>query len=202
MSNALAVPSARESLARVVSDVFSPPALAIPALILGVWVSQGSGNFKFAVLYFLVAVVVPVLYVVWALRTGRISDFHMSLRSERVGTFIVSIASALVAMGLLVYLNAPNEIIAPIMALVVQTVLLFLISLTWQVSVHTATAASLVTFGCLALGPVAATFAWLVPLVAWARVHLGRHTVAQTLAGAGLGVSCFAVLFALRGIAW
>jgi hypothetical protein len=41
-----------------------------------------------------------------------------------------------------------------------------------------------------------------VPLVMWARLYLGRHTLAQTIAGACLGCASFATLFALRGIAW
>jgi membrane-associated phospholipid phosphatase len=202
MSTALALCPIRSSVARVVSDVFSPPVLAIPALVVGVLASDVSGTYRFAVIYFLIAVVAPVLYVVWLLKSGRISDFHLPNRRERRGPFVASLACGMVGVCLLAYLGAPRTFLAPVLALLTQTLLLFLITLSWKVSVHTATTASLITFACLALGPAAAFFAWLVPLVAWARIYLRRHTVAQTLVGACVGTSCFLVLFALHGIIW
>ena len=96
----------------------------------------------------------------------------------------------------------PAAFMAPLFALLAEIFLLFAITLVWQVSVHTATTAGLVTFACLAFGPIAACWTLLIPLVAWARIYLRRHTLAQTLAGAFLGSSCFLALFALRGIVW
>ena len=89
-----------------------------------------------------------------------------------------------------------------IVAAFVQTLLLFAITLVWQISIHTATTAGLVTFAILALGGGASILTLLVPIVAWARLHLRRHTLAQTVAGGVLGTAAFATLFALRGIAW
>jgi membrane-associated phospholipid phosphatase len=60
----------------------------------------------------------------------------------------------------------------------------------------------LVTFAALAFGGPALLLLLLVPLVMWARLYLGRHTVAQTLAGAALGSVIFTTMFALRGIIW
>ena len=77
-----------------------------------------------------------------------------------------------------------------------------MITLFWQVSVHTAVTASLVTYTCLVVGPEVMPIIGLIPLVAWARLYLDRHTVAQTVVGACVGASCFAVFFALHGIAW
>jgi hypothetical protein len=202
MDNALALCPVRASLARVVSDIFSPPVLAVPALLMGVLASDVSGTYRFAVLYLLVGVLLPVLYVVWLLKSGRITDFHLSDRRQRRGPFIASLGCGFAAFGLLIYLGAPSAFLAPLLALLAQIFLLFVITLAWQVSVHTATTAGLVTFACLAFGPAAACWALLVPLVAWARIYLRRHTLAQTLAGAFLGSACFLALFAVRGLIW
>ncbi len=202
MDNALALCPVRASLARVVSDIFSPPVLAVPGLLMGVSASDVSGTYRFALLYLLIGVVLPVLYVVWLLKSGRISDFHLSDRRQRRGPFVVSLGCGLLAFGLLIYLGAPAAFLAPLLALLAEIFLLLVITLVWQVSVHTATTTGLVTFACLAFGPAAACWALVVPLVAWARIYLRRHTLAQTLAGAFLGSSCFLTLFALRGIVW
>jgi membrane-associated phospholipid phosphatase len=202
MSDVLTLSPVRANFARAISDVFSPPVMAVPALAVGAWASQTRGTYWYALFYFCLAVLVPVLYVIWAIRTGRIADFHMSNRRERVAPFVVSLICGLGAWLLLVAMGAPRDFVAPVLALLLQTFLLFLITLVWQVSVHTAVTASLVTFTCLAVGPAAMLLIGLIPLVAWARLYLGRHTVAQTVVGACVGSSCFAILFALRGIAW
>jgi membrane-associated phospholipid phosphatase len=103
---------------------------------------------------------------------------------------------------LLVVLGAPATFLAPVGTALVQTLVLFAITLVWQISIHTSVTAGLVTFAILALGGGGLILAPLVPLVAWARLHLGRHTVSQTVAGALLGVATFATLFALRGLVW
>ncbi len=202
MSNVLTLSPVRANFARAVSDVFSPPVMAVPALAVGAWASHSQGTYWYALLYFSIAVVLPVFYVAWAIHSGRIADFHMSNRHERVAPFVVSLICGLSAWILLVALGAPRDFVAPVLALLLQTLLLFLITLVWQVSVHTAVTASLVTYTCLVVGPPAMLLIGLIPLVAWARLYLGRHTMAQTVVGACVGSSCFAILFALHGIAW
>ncbi len=202
MEDALAVRPTLATFARVVSDLFSPPALAVPGLLLAVAASDESGTYRFAIVYLLMAVVLPVLYVVWLLKSGRISDFHLSDRRQRRGPFVASLICGIAGFALVAYMGAPSSLLGPVAGLLAEILLLFVISLAWQVSVHTATTAGLVTYACLAFGPVAACWALLVPVVAWARIYLRRHTLAQTLAGAWLGVACFVTLYALRGIAW
>src|SRR5438105_340032 len=103
MSNAYSVSIERSgaAVARMISDVLSPPVLAVPALVIGVWASE-AGTYRFAVLYFLLAVLVPLLYVVWLLKSGRVADFHLPDRRDRLGPFVVFILCGLVALGLLI----------------------------------------------------------------------------------------------------
>jgi membrane-associated phospholipid phosphatase len=206
MADALAlsrpISSHLTAIARTVSDILSPAVMAIPCMLLAVLASDVAGTYRFALLYFLVAVPVPVVYVLWLLKTGRVTDFHLPNRRDRVGPFAISIASGLCAVGLLVYFEAPLVFLAPVLTALVQTLILFLITLAWQISIHTAATAGLVTFAVLAIGSSAAVLGFLVPLVMWARVYLGRHTLVQTVAGALLGCLTFTTLFALRGVVW
>lgn len=189
-------------IARAVSDILSPAVLSIPCLLLGILASDVPGTYRYALLYFLVAIPLPVLYVLWLLKSGRVTDFHLPDRRDRTGPFLISIAGAMGAALLLYYFGAPAVFLAPVLAALLQTLVLFLITLAWQISIHTATTTALVTFAVLALGSGASVLAFLVPLVMWARIYLGRHTLAQTVAGACLGCASFTTLFALRGIVW
>jgi membrane-associated phospholipid phosphatase len=202
MSNVLTLSPVRASFARAISDFSSPAVIAIPALAIGAWASHSPGTYRCALVYYCIAVLLPVVYVVWAVRTGRIADFHLSNRRERVAPFVVSLACGLGAWIVLVSMGAPSGFGAFVLAMLCQTLLLFLITLAWQVSVHTAGVAGLATFACLVVGPGAMPLIGLVPLVAWARLYLGRHTMAQTVVGACVGSFCFTILFALHGIAW
>jgi hypothetical protein len=188
--------------ARTISDIFSPAGLAIPCVLLGTWACDVPGTYRYAILYSLVAIPLPVLYVVWLVKSGRVSDFHLPNRRDRYVPFLVAISSAVCALLLLFYFGAPASFVAPVFTALLQTLALFLVTLTWQISIHTATTSGLVTFAVLAIGGAAVAFLLLIPLVMWARLYLGRHTVGQAVAGVLLGSSIFTALFALRGIVW
>jgi membrane-associated phospholipid phosphatase len=190
------------AVARSISDLFSPAAMSIPCLTLGVLASDVPGTYRYALLYFLIAVPIPVAYVLWLLKSGRVHDFHLPDRRDRTGPFLVSIAGAICAAGVLAYLGAPAVFLAPVLTALVLTLALFVVTLRWQISIHSATTTGLVTFAVLALGSGAVFLASLVPLVIWARMYLGRHTLVQSVAGACLGCAMFVGLFALRGIVW
>ena len=188
--------------ARAISDIFSPAGLAIPCVLMGVLSCSEPGAYRFAILYSLIAIPLPVIYVIWLVKSGRVSDFHLPNRRDRYIPFAVSIGAATSALMLLVYYGAPPEFMAPVLAALVLTAVMFIVTLGWQISIHTSTTSGLVTFAALAFGGPALLLLLLVPLVMWARLYLGRHTVAQTLAGAALGSVVFTTMFALRGIIW
>jgi membrane-associated phospholipid phosphatase len=190
------------AIARRVSDILSPTVLGIPCLLLIVLASDVPGTYWFALLYFVVAIPLPVLYVMWLVKSGRVTDFHLPDRRDRTAPFLVTIVCGLGAVLLLFYFQAPTTFLAPVLTALSQTLLLFAITVFWQISIHAATTAGLVTFAILAMGPGASVLAVLVPLVMWARVYLGRHTLTQTVVGACLGIVSFTTLFALRGMVW
>jgi membrane-associated phospholipid phosphatase len=205
MSNAVLSRPASAHLAlvaRAVSDLSSPAVLSVPCILLGVAASDVPGTWPFALLYFVCAIPAPLVYLLWLVKTGRVTDFHLPKRSDRTGPFLAALASALAGVGFLFYFGAPAAFVAPVVTAFAQTLVLFLITLAWQISVHTATTAAVVTFAILGLGGAAVLAAPLVPLVIWARLYLRRHTMAQCIAGAALGCAAFATLFALRGIVW
>jgi membrane-associated phospholipid phosphatase len=187
-----------ERVARLVSNLLSPAALALPALVLGVYTSHQPGAWRYAVLYVFVGVLVPLLDLLWCLHTGRITDFHLVQRSERRRPFLVGIAATTTAVLLFHALGAPPVLMALAQATLLQSLVLFGITLFWQISVHMATIASLVTFMLVAFGAEATPVVLLVPLVAWARLYLGRHNLPQVVAGTIVGAT--AMLVCLAGV--
>lgn len=191
-------------LARAVSDVLCPPVLAVPAMLLCMWLCGMNSTLPYAAVYFVLAVIPPVLYVLYLVQSGKVQDFHLPERKERTKPFIASIAASLVAWGVLCWLQAPPLFNGLIFALIVQVFVLLAITLFWQISIHAATAAGFVTFAILATWSTfgTASLAWipLVPLVSWSRLYLKRHTMSQIVIGTMVGV--VTIVICTRGLLW
>jgi hypothetical protein len=70
------------------------------------------------------------------------------------------------------------------------------LTLVWKASAHSAVAGHAAAAGLLVLGPAGLAFVLALPLVLWARVSSGAHTLPQALVGAAVGAG-FAVAFLL-----
>ena len=120
-------------------------------------------------------------------------------RGEFAGR-LVSMASALVGWVVLSQMQAPALLLALAATNLAQSVTYFLITLRWKVSIHSAVAAGLAVLGgAVAGGPVWALIL-TVPLIAWSRVVLRRHTLAQTIVGAAIGSFFLAIALAIYGV--
>jgi membrane-associated phospholipid phosphatase len=140
-------------------------------------------------------------YLGYLLRRGRISDMDVTRREQRARPLIVTLSGLLIAELLFIVGHAPLPFRILAGASLVQAVLVFLITLQWKISMHTSTAAGMTVLILSVAGLAAAPVAISVPLIAWSRVKLRRHTLMQTLAGIGLGIGVFltAVLLATKG---
>ena len=187
-----------ESLARRVSGALTPPLCAAAAAIAAAAQAGSATAWGWAALLIAVGVLLPTGYVLFLLRRGRLSDLHMPVRDERRRPLAGAVAASAAALGLLWAGGAP-----PLMVLVaaVQTAqaLLFLgVTLRWKISAHCAGYTGLAVACCWLFGADALPALTLVPLVAWSRVFLRRHTLGQTLAGTAAG--CALWLLALAGL--
>ncbi len=132
---------------------------------------------------------VPFLFVYRLWRRGHVGDMHLARREQRAGPFLAALASGAVGVGLLHLVRAPGELVALGAVYVVVGLALTVISLRWKISVHVAVYAACIVALAL-IGYPDALYALLgVPAVLWARVYRGRHTPAQGIAGALLGVA-------------
>lgn len=184
-----------------ISDVYSPPVVALPIDALAAWLAGGGRAWSLASLHYVLGALLPLLYIVWLYRTGKINDLHLPNRRDRIRPFILSVVGALVSIAVFWQAGAPAILIAIAAGGLLQNSTLMAITTAWQISVHTAAAAALATLVWLGIGtPLGALFAVLLILVGWARVRLGRHTLSQVIAGALVGTG--AVLAVTYGHLW
>ena len=181
-------------LARWISDLFSPPLLAIAGLLLAAFEIQSTSTWLWTGYYMLLAIFLPVLYIIWKVRRGEITDFHMRLREQRIKPMAFSLACALTACLSLWAGEAP--LVLRILAAmgVFQIAFLLIVTLRWKISGHGAAIASLAVLLLGIFGNLAAPALLAIPLVAWARLRLNRHDLPQTIAGSLAGAFFMAAL--------
>ncbi len=184
-------------LARVLSNVISPPTMfAATGLALGVYERGWWPGFAWGAFYAAVIALTPMLAIVYLLRTGRIGDLHMSATHERHIPYLTAAVSGAVVYALLALLGGPALLRCLAVFTVITLSALGLINSRWLISIHATAAAATWLIITLVFGTTAGLVALpLAVLICLVRLYLRRHTPAQVLAGAALGVS---VVLAMR----
>jgi drug/metabolite transporter (DMT)-like permease/membrane-associated phospholipid phosphatase len=189
-----------ERTAKIISRFLSPHYIAGPLLLTlalgdstpwawGLLWATGIG---------LLSVVAPLLILKRELRRGGISDWYISNRKERLRPIpvLLSLVVALAPLVLLVAFHGPRLMLVGAVSALILVVFNLMITLGWKISQHVSSIAASATLITAALGIGAAPVLLLIPLVAWARVKIGAHTVMQTVAGGVAGTTI--TLAALR----
>ena len=187
--------------ARVISTVLSPPMVGLlGAIILAIRepVLAANGWLLFGV-YVLLSVVLPTGLVFVMVAAGRIGDVHMNVREERFTPYVFAVVCMALASIVMLIARAPLALLALTFATCLLYALLWVISLRSKVSAHSAgmglfSAMVLVTAG----GPLLLALP-LTLVVMWARVHMRRHTWAQTIVGVMLGGLSFLAVWVAVG---
>jgi membrane-associated phospholipid phosphatase len=182
-------------LAYVLTNVGSPPVLAPVAMALTATVLAEPRAWMWAGFYVLFTIVMPMLYLIWLRHRGLITDLDVQLREQRMKPMLFTLACGGLAWLVLLLGVAPMQMTLLAGVLWLQMVAIFFITLRWKISVHCATAASVATVVCVLLKTPLPLLG--VPVIAWSRVRLRRHTLAQTVAGSLLGFGLFAIAISL-----
>jgi len=146
----------------------------------------------------LLSVCVPLVLMTRELRLGRISDWHISNRKERLGLVpvLISITAPGIPLLILWAFNGPELLLAAFLTSLVISSLSLLVTLWWKISQHVTSIAASTTFITAVLGIGASPILLLIPLVAWARVKVGAHTIMQTIVGGVAGsITTLAALY-------
>ena len=109
-------------------------------------------------------------------------------------------ASVAAGLILLLVLGAPPLLTGYLAFTLASVAVLAAITTVWKISIHCAVASGSVTILALMYGPLVLGGYVLVALLAWARVTVKDHSVAQVIAGSVLGAAAAAVAYAL--LAW
>lgn len=192
----------RVKAARLFSNIVSPPVMfAIVGVAFSLTEEPNLTGLAWAVFYGLLVSLAPILVVLYLLKTGRITELHMSNTSERHIPYVTAVLSALLAYIVITVLDGPELLRCLALLNTINLTALGLINTRYLISIHAT--GIMATF--LLTGIVFSwALAWLLvfPLlvgVCVVRLYLKRHTVAQVVAGLALGAATVWLMVAVFG---
>ena len=121
-----------------------------------------------------VGLLVPFGCIWWGVKQGKLTDIHVSRRSERLVPLLVGLITLGGMLAELLLLSASRPLVAVIVSFVLATLITHMAK--YKISLHIDSAADAVTVCCLLASPVFLALSPLVVLIAWARWKLEAHT--------------------------
>jgi hypothetical protein len=185
-NNVLSYPSWDDRIAIWISGLFSPVIVAIFALF---FIAKQADIESWRLgLYFTLAIFLPILYIFWLIRIGKLSDFHMNNHKQRIRPMLIIPFFIILAWGSLWFTSNKMDIFLVTTGIETLQILLYaVITMKWKISGHASTISTVAILMLGLYGMAAIPLVLAIPVVIWARVHLGRHTLAQTCSGAIIG---------------
>jgi membrane-associated phospholipid phosphatase len=189
-------------VARLVSNVLAPASVSLPLIVLvALYHTQ---NVLRALLYALLTLfflsIGPLIYILIAVRIGKISDVDVSRRTERAGPFLFGISSVLAGWLVLIILQGPDDLQTVLIITAVSGTVMLVTTLWWKISIHASTMGGAATVLTAFYGAVMLPTFLLLILVSWSRVVLRRHTVLQVVAGSLVSIALTLLILKIRGI--
>ena len=177
------------SLAHVISFLFNPVMLLVFAPLLLVYKATGDVVIALAWTgYTMIFLLAMTFFIIYGVHKKIFTDMDVSKRTQRPLLFFVSGFMAVVYLYGLLFLNGPKILTAVIVGIIVSVLIISVINLRLKVSIHVATVASLLFALAIIYQGYAYLTLLLIPLVAWSRLKIKRHTLPETIAGAVLGI--------------
>jgi len=149
-----------------------------------------------------VGLLVPFGFIWWRVKKEKLTDLHVSRRSERLVPLLVGLLSLGGMLAGLLLLSASRRLVATLVTVIVSFTLATLITQVakYKISLHIDSAAGAVTVCWRLSSPVFLALSPLVVLIAWARWKLEAHSPLQAVTGATLAVAVTLTTFWLFGL--
>jgi membrane-associated phospholipid phosphatase len=173
-------------LARLVSDLLSPPVVALVVF----WVlAEGTGHSS-RWPTFLTCVATqsffPLAFLSVAVRNGSLGDVNMSRREERRFGLLALGLVYMAGLALAVLLGVRGPVLFVCICTLAVIAVLWAVNLVYKASGHVAGLTAYMAAVSIFVQPLHAGLV-LIPAVSWARVRTGAHTHFQVVSGAVLG---------------
>jgi membrane-associated phospholipid phosphatase len=187
----------RERLARLVSNILNPFIVSvIVILLLAVKdASSMADAMKWAGISLALSVLPIFIVAIFLIHRKKLDGFFANPREQRNVVYILASALGALGCGIMWYLDAPELLVVTFTAGLASIVVFMGINYFWKISLHTAFMAASVAVIIMVYGATAAWTLVFLPLMAWARIELKQHSIAQVISGGLLAAIIVAGVF-------
>ncbi len=184
-------------LAKFISTATSPALLGFVGIMIAALTINTAVGWAWTAFMILNLLLPPTLYTIWKVKTGEITDFHIRVRKQRQKPLRVLLLAAIATWIIMLIGNAPFLLSTLAAVSILQSLLFLIVSKQWKISAHSSGMAmfSIILWGFW--GSLTQGLLLTIPIVIWARVRLGRHTLAQTTVGVIAGSACALIVLYL-----
>lgn len=181
----------RQRIARLISNLFNPFLVTFIAIVFIVLDTTSSINdaLRWVGISLLLSVLPVFTYLVYQVHRKKLDSIFTESQGQRKKIYLIASITAAFGCGGMWLIKAPELLTASFTAGLAAIVVFMGINLYWKISLHAAFISAAAMILTVMYGTRAVwVFVLLVP-VAWARLELKMHTLAQIIAGVGLSAS-------------
>ncbi len=183
----------RTALAQIISFFFNPVMLLVFVPLFLVYKTSGDVISALAWTgYTMIFLIAMTFFVIYGVHKKFFTDLDVSRRTQRPLLFLAGIFMSLVYLWGLFFLNGPRILIVVTIGFITGVLLLAIVNTRLKVSFHVATVSAVFFSLAMVYQRYYYITLLLIPVVAWARLKVKRHTLPEAIVGA-----CFGVLFSL-----
>ena len=176
----------KKKIAMFISAAMNAPLIAILTFVPLILSQRHESQMFLIGITTLFGAILPLSSTYYLVRKGIIPDIYASDRASRTEPFLWAMASYLLGVTALLYLEAPFAVTALMACYFVNAITMLLITLSWKISIHAVGVTGPITALVFQLGTTMIPFFLLMLPVAWARIELKAHNARQVIAGAVL----------------
>lgn len=192
----------RKRIASLTSNILNPFLVSLVLILLLSFKSTSSAvdAVKWSLISIAASILPVFLFIIYLVRKQKLESPFINVRKQRTKIYLLAGVFAGVGCIIFPYLEAPPTLRATFVAGLSAVVVFMCVNLLWKISLHTAFVTASVTVLIILYGSIAAVTVALVPLIAWSRIELKHHSLAQVAAGALLAALIVVVVFYLFGL--
>lgn len=186
------------SLARFISFLFNPLnlLLIVPFFIL-LRLGETMNYALTWTAYTFLFLLAMTLFIRDRVKRGVFTNMDVSKREQRPLLFKAGFLFAIVYLAGLYYLNGPDILMVITVGVMIGIIISSIINTRLKASMHVATISALIFTTAIVFSGYYLLLLFLIPLVAWARLKINRHTLPETVVGGLLGVLLSLCVYAL-----
>lgn len=192
----------RKQIANLTSNILNPFLVSLIIILLLSFESTYTtlDALKWSLILIAVSILPVFSVVVYLARNSRLDGIFTSVRKQRTKIYLLAGVCAVVGGVIITYLDAPLVLRATFVAGLSAVVVFMCVNLLWKISLHIAFVAASATILVILYGLIGAVSVVFLPLIAWARIESGHHSLPQVATGAILAAVIVVVTFYLFGL--